>query len=113
MMAYLDLLIDTCTIQENVLGAANAYGYPDPDWDDLFADEACRLVTGVGVEVKVGAEVVIADYQLFLDDIQVTEQHRVQMSIDGATVTFEILLVKNRMNGVGDHHKECFMRTVR
>ncbi|MBA7652651.1 hypothetical protein ES703_60486 [subsurface metagenome] len=112
-MAYEDLLIDTCTIQRDAVGAVTAYGYKTEDWQDEHTDEPCRLMTTTGREVIVGAEVVVADYKLFLDDIDVTEQDRVQIVIDAVTVTFEILLVQNRQNGVGDHHKECLLRTVR
>jgi len=46
-------------------------------------------------------------------EVYFPEQDRVQIVIDAVTVTFEILLVQNRQNGVGDHHKECLLRTVR
>jgi len=113
-MSFLDLLIDTCTIQRNDLaGTTNNYGYPDPDWNDEHTDAACRIVTGGGKEVKVGAEVGVADYKLFLADIDVTEQDRVQMDVDGLTETFQILMVMRRSNGVGTHHRELLLKTVR
>ena len=58
---------------------------------------------------SIGAEVVVADYKLFLQDVDVTEQDRA--IVEG--VTYQILLVMNRSNGVDDHHKECLMRAVR
>ncbi len=112
-MAFVDLLIDTCDIQRNTPGVANAYGYPAPSWADEHSDQACRLVTGQGKEVKVGAEVVVADYKLFVEDIDITEQDRVLIDVDGVSKTFEVLLVMRRSNGIGAHHRECLMRTVR
>ena len=108
-MAYLDLLNDTCTIQRDAVGGPNAYGWPVPAWADHLLLEPCRIQTGVGREVKVGAEVVIADYKLFLDDVDITEQDRV--IING--VTYEVLLVSDKQDWPGNHHKECLMRTVR
>jgi len=68
-----------------------------------------------GVEVKVGAELVVADYKLFLGDVTVTEQDRVNIywgTVD-AWVMYEILLVMNRQDGIDSHHKECLLRTAR
>ena len=107
-MSFECLLIHTCTIEKNI-GVADAYGQPADTWDDHLVDEPCRLVTGAGRELTVGAEVVVADYKLFLNDVDVTEQHRVVLD----SVTYEILLVMRRANGFGNHHRECLMRTVR
>ena len=112
-MAYSDLLINTCTIKKLVQGVpADDYGNPDVSWDDV-PDQPCRLSSPKGREIKVGAEVVLADYLLFLEDVDIDEQDRIEMVIDGVTVTFEILLMLKRQNGVGYHHRECFLRTVR
>jgi hypothetical protein len=62
-----------------------------------------------GREILIGAEVVIADYTLFIDDIDITEQDRVIIG----SVTYEVLLVGTRQDSTSGHHKECFMRTVR
>jgi len=107
-MSYTSLLIDTCTIERFGEGAADAYGKPAITWSDHLT-EACRLQAGVGKELTIGAEVVVADYKLFLGDVDVTEQDRA--IVEG--VTYQILLVMNRSNGVDDHHKECLMRAVR
>ena len=107
-MSYTSLLIDTCTIERFGEGAADAYGKPAITWSDHLT-EACRLQAGVGKELQIGAEVVVADYKLFLQDVDVTEQDRA--IVEG--VTYQILLVMNRSNGVDDHHKECLMRAVR
>ncbi len=112
-MAYLDLLIQSCTIQRDAIGAADSYGNPAEDWQTHLTED-CRLqsLTGTragGREVRVGAEVVIADYKLYVNDIDVTEQDRIVLE----TVTYEILLVKPPQNGVGVHHKELLLRVVR
>ncbi len=108
-MSYTSLLINTCTVQRNTAGAQGAYGTPADTWADHLTDEACRLMAGAGKEVTVGAEVVIADYKLFLGDVDITEQDRV---VIGA-ITYEVLLVTDKQDGSGSHHKECFMRAVR
>ena len=106
-MSYTDLLIDSCTVQVFTDGAQDAYGNPAKTWTST--SQACRLMHTTGVELKIGAEVVIADYKLFLGDVTITEQSRVEVS----SVDYEVLLVSDRQNGVGSHHKECLMRTVR
>ena len=108
-MAYVDLLINTCTIQRNTPGAANNYGYPEPSWADHLTDESCRLQHGVNQEIVVGAEVVIAEYKLFLEDVDITEQDRVIIS----GVTYEILSVTDKQDSAIVHHKECYLRAVR
>jgi len=107
-MSFESLLIHTCTIQERDAGS-DAYGRPPNTWSDHLTGEPCRLINGAGKEVTVGAEVVIADYKLFLNDVDITEQHRVVL--DG--VTYEILLVTRRSDWLGAHHRECLMRVVR
>ena len=108
-MSYSSLLIETCTIQRFSEGALDNYGIPAKTWTDISTDESCRLMTSSGREVKVGAEVVVADYKLFLGDVSITEQDRVVID----STTYEILLVADREDGIGSHHKECFMRAVR
>ena len=68
-----------------------------------------------GVEVKVGAELVIADYKLFLGDVTITEQDRVNVywGTTDVWVMYEILLVMDRQDCADSHHKECLLRTVR
>lgn len=112
-MAFADLLINTCTIKKLVQGpGVDAYGHPDVSWNDV-PDTACRITTPTGREIMVGAEVVVADYLLFLEDVDIDEQDRIEMVVDGVTETYEILLVKRRQDGAGAHHRECFLRTVR
>ena len=108
-MSFESLLIDTCTVERYTEGAQDSYGNPALTWASHLADESCRLVTGGGRELKVGAEIVVADYKLFLDDVDITEQDRVVVS----SITYEILLVERRKDGAGGHHRECLLRISR
>ena len=108
-MSYTDLLIDTCTVRRYTEGAVDDYGKPTLTWDDHLADEPCRLSASSGREITIGAEVVIADYKLFLGDVDITERDRVILG----GITYQVLLVTNRQNGTADHHKECYLQVVR
>ena len=113
-MTYTSLLIETCTISRNTPGAAGNYGTPAPSWADHLTDEPCRRVIAgslgtSGREIHIGAEVVVADYQFFLEDIDVTEQDRI---ISGG-VSYEVLMVDRKQGELATHHKEAFVRTVR
>ena len=109
-MSYTSLLIDTCTTQRYTEGAQDAYGNPTLAWANYLVDELCRLNANKGRELKVGAEIVVADYRLFIGDVDITEQDRV--TLDGANY-YEVLLVENFQNSSGDHHKQCWMRIAR
>ena len=108
-MTFARQLINTCTTQRFSEGAADDYGVPALTWTDNIVDEPCRLVYGGGREVVIGAKVVVADYQLFIGDIDITEQDRVVIS----EVTYEVLMVISRQDGVRGHHRQCLLRTVR
>lgn len=108
-MSLATLLINTCTVKRYVVGPVDAYGHPAKSWVDHLVDEPCRWSTPSNREVQVGAEVVIASLQLFLGDVDITEQDRVVL--DG--VTYEILSSSTRQDGAGEHHVECLLRTVR
>ena len=108
-MSYTSLLINSCAIWRFTAGAADGYGNPAETWAAI-ATEACRWSTPVNREVKVGAEVVLADLQLFLGkDVDITEQDRVVLG--GAT--YEVLSAMDRQNGTANHHVECFLRSVK
>ncbi len=121
-MSFNDLLINTCTIKRFTEGAQDAYGIPAKTWADIVVDEPCRWSYPTNREVKVGAEVVIADLQLFLDsDAEITEQDRVLMNNDGSfpyffpiifSVTYEVISVANKQDGTGHHHLECLLRAI-
>lgn len=132
-MSFASLLIHWCGIEQDLGGAADAYGNEAEDWQDVVGleDFPCRLMSadssrqGQRKEILVGAEVVIADYKLFLDDetpdgvpVLLTEQNRVHVWVrdtSGAWIlnTYEVLMVNNIQNGVDEHHKECWLKTVR
>lgn len=107
-MSYTSLLINTCTIRRFTEGAADSYGNPVKTWANHLVNQACRWSYPKNHEIKIGAEVVIFDRQLFLQDIDVTESDRVVLGAD----TYEILSVVDRQDGAGDHHKEAFLRRV-
>lgn len=114
-MSFVSLLIDTCTVQRYTEGGADAYGIPTKTWAAHLTDEVCRLMAGTGrvsstgIEVRLEAKVVIASYVLFIGDVDITERDRVVIG----SVTYQVLAVADRQNGVGSHHKECLMDTVR
>lgn len=108
-MTFENLLINTCHIQRFTEGAADGYGIPAKTWATIHEDEACRHVFGKGTEIKVGQEVVIVYDELFVGDIDITEQDRVIIECE----TYQVLAVVSRQDGVGSHHKHCFVEIVR
>lgn len=116
-MSYTDLLINECNILRFSEGVSpDPYGNLVKTWTVIYPLEPCRWSTPSNREVKVGAEVVIADLQLFLNkltlagaNMDITEQDRVLLN----SVTYEILSAADRQNGAGDHHVECLLRSVR
>lgn len=116
-MSYASLLINWASVWRNTPGPANDYGYPAPSWAVVAAlsDIPCRIMSAKAKEILVGAEVVIADYKLFLGDVVLSEQDRVRVywgSVD-AWYEYEILQVNDIQDGVDSHHKECYLRIVR
>ena len=115
-MSFADLLINTCTVLEDTGTVPDGYGNITPDWTVVAGLDGipCRLsipTAGPGREITIGAEVVIADYKLFLEgNVAVTEQNRVELD-NG--ITYEVLLVMDRQDGIGSHHKELWLRVVR
>lgn len=109
-MSYTSLLINTCTIRRFAEGLPDAYGVKVKTWADHLVDEACRWSIPSNREVKVGAEVVLADLQLLLRaNTDITEQDRVVL--DG--VTYEVLYAADKQNKTANHHVKCMMRCVR
>ncbi len=108
-MTYTSLLIDSCTTQRFTEGAAGADGVPVRTWADNLTDQACRLTTAKGRELKVGVEIVVADYRLFVQDIDIIEQDRVVIG----SLTYEILLVEDYADSSSDHHKQVWLRISR
>lgn len=119
-MSFDSLLIHIADIKRYTPdGGRDDYGNPTGTWGNVYSDEPCRLVSTRGREVKIGAEVVISDWKLFVDDsVTVTEQDRIdniRLRATGVVVdssTFEILLVQPRSDGVSEHHKELALQKV-
>ena len=107
-MSFESLLIDTCTVRRFTTGAADDYGKLAETWTDHITNEPCRLTPVTNKEIVVGAEVVRADYDLFIGNVDVTEQDRILIGL----TTYEILSVMLRKS-FSSHHKELLMRTVR
>ena len=108
-MSYASLLIDVCTIQRNTPGAPDDYGHKAEAWAGHLVNEPCRIMATQSREIAQGAQVVIAGYQMFLNDVDVTERDR---AIHNA-ITYEILQVSTRQDGETEHHKELFLRTLK
>lgn len=116
-MSYTSLLINWCRVEEDIGGAVDSYGHEVEDWQPVagLKDIPCKIMSGKGREIVVGAEVVVADYKLFLEDVALTEQNKVYVywGTPDAWYEYEILLVNDIQDGADSHHKECYLRTVR
>ena len=119
-MSFASLLIHTCDIGILSQGDKDAYGTPAKTWPVVdYESQPCRLVSTRGREVKVGAEVVISDWKLFVDSaVAVDEQDRIsniKLRATGVVIdasTYEIILVQPRSNGVDIHHHELALQKV-
>ena len=108
-MSYTSLLIHTCTTQRFTEGIADAYGVPIRTWTNELEDIDCRLEAALGTELKVGAEIVVADYKLFVGSVDIIEQDRVIID----SLTYEVLLVQEYADSSASHHKQCWLRISR
>ena len=105
-MSYDSLLIHLCTVKRFGSVSNDGYGNPIKVWVDDSINNPCRLTTSSGREIKVGAEVVVADYKLFVEDtLSITEQDRVEIS----SILYEILLVQNYSDSGILHHKQAYL----
>lgn len=119
-MSFDSLLIHIADIKRFTLdGGTDNYGNPTGAWGDIYADEPCRLVSTRGREIKIGAEVVISDWKLFVDNsVIVTERDRldnIRLISTGGVIdssTYEFLLVQSRSDGIGEHHAELALQKV-
>ena len=118
-MSFASLLIHTCDIGTLTQGGIDGYGIPAKTWPITYPNQACRLMSTGGREIKVGAEVVISEWKLFVDAvIIIDEQDRVsdiRLASTGGLIdasTYEVILVQPRSNGVSGHHKEVFLQKV-
>ncbi len=117
-MSYISLLVNTATVWRYPAGGAiDDYGVPAKVFAAVatLIDIACRIQSAKGREVLVGAEVVIADYKLFLGDVGLSEQDKVYVlwGTTPAWYEYEILMVEDKQDGISSHHKECWLRIVR
>ncbi len=117
-MSYTSLLVNSATVWRYPAGGAiDDYGMPAKVFAAVaeLSDISCRIQSAKGKEVLVGAEVVVADYKLFLGDVVVTEQDKVYVywGTTPAWYEYEILMVEDKQNGSDSHHKECYLRIVR
>ena len=82
-MTYATLLINSCSVWRYTAGAPDDYGQPTVGggWEVVedLSDIPCRIMSAKGKELTIGAEVVVADYKLFLGDVILTEQDRVKV----------------------------------
>ena len=118
-MSFDTLLIHTCDIGLLTQGVVDDYGTPAKTWPITYPNQACRLMSTGGREIKVGAEVVISDWKLFVDvSVGIDEQDRVsdiRLASTGVVIdasTYEVILVQPRSNGATGHHKEVFLQKV-
>ncbi|KKM04012.1 hypothetical protein LCGC14_1768600 [marine sediment metagenome] len=118
-MSFDALLIHICNIGALTQGVGDAYGLPAETFPASYTDQECRIMANAGKEVKVGAEVYISDWTLFLpDDITVDEQDRIsniRLRSDSTVIdagTYEVIKVIPRSDGVDEHHKELALRKV-
>ena len=108
-MSFTDLLTQKGDVSRYTEGLPDAYGNKVKTWATTITDAPCRLNAIGGKEISLGAEVVIANYQLFIGDVDLTEKDRVIID----SVTYEVLLVRNLQDATGNHHLECYLQAVR
>ncbi len=115
------LLIHICDIETLTQDpvAVDDYGNPTETWPDSYTDQECRLQASGGREIKVGAEVMISDWTLYLPaGITVDEQDRIsniRLRADGTVIDagiYEILLIEPFSNGSDEQHKRLALRQV-
>lgn len=107
-MAYIDLLISSCTIRRYTAPTSDAYGQPVKVWTNHLIDQPCRLSYPKGRQIQRATEVIPVEAMLFTEDIDVTEYDKA--IVDGTE--YEILFVATSQDGIGDHHKELSLRRV-
>ena len=115
-MSYTSLLVNSASVYRYPAGGAiDDYGVPAKIFAIVpaLSDIPCRIQSAKGREVLVGAEVVIADYKLFLGDVILSEQDKVNVYWKSDWYEYEILMVENKQDGVNSHHKECYLRISR
>jgi len=108
-LSFTSLLINECDIKRFTDTGADDYGQPTKVWETLVGGIACRHVSGKGTEIKVGQEVVLVYDELFIGDVDVTEQDRIVVD----DLTYEVLSVVTRQDGISNHHKHLYLEIVK
>jgi len=112
-----DLLTDTCTIQRYTKGSSSEWGTKPDEWDLTWATGVdCRWDEMIGVEVKVGEQMVKVDGILFMKATQdITDKDRVTtIARDGSTIVPVLCAVKFvKTPGGVNHHKEVGLAFIR
>lgn len=120
-MSFDNLLVHTCTIEQNTGSNRDSHGKKVPSWSDLATSVACRLENpsrgAGGREFVIDKDVTMATHRLFLlPDQTVTERHRISSVTreDGTTLLSQadIVYVDTDTAGAG-HHKEVWLKEVR
>jgi len=118
-MSFDSLLIHTCDIGALTQGVVDAYGTPAKTWPLSYTSKECRIMSTTGREIKVGAEVMISNWKMFLPyDATIDEQDRVsniKVRATGAVIdasTYEVLLVQPRSDSTILHHREVALQKV-
>ncbi|KKM21194.1 hypothetical protein LCGC14_1637870 [marine sediment metagenome] len=106
-MAFTELLAQTCTVVERTKVAGGGYGRSGYS-EVLVPDVPCLMQADLrGREIKVGAEVKIAGFILYLDNRALTEQDQIEQ--DGQR--YGVLQVQDA--GGQGHHLEVLLERVR
>lgn len=108
-MSFTSLLINECAIKRFTDTGTDDYGQPIKVWETILGGIDCRYVSGKGTEIKVGQEVVIVYDELFIGDVDITEQDRIVIG----SLTYEVLSVVIRQDGIGTHHKHLYLEIVK
>jgi hypothetical protein len=107
------LLTSLATIYRTTGGTPNKYNVPNQGLTEILSDVPCRISTlAAGQEFKVGKELAIATYKIFMrqQDVAVTEKHTIR--IEGRTFNpLSVLLVRARENAE-IHHLEIFAQEI-
>lgn len=106
-MSFAELLTQTCTVVERTKAAAGGYGRATYT-EVLIPNVACLMQADLrGREIKVGTEVKIAGFVLYLENRTLTEQDEIEQ--DGQR--YGILQVQDA--GGQGHHLEVLLERVR
>lgn len=121
---YVGLLTDTCTIRGDVgTGVKDEFsGKEIVVWGDVATLVECRFDAviprggGAAYEIKIGKEIVKADYLVFFEvDEDITEKDRVTTLVRGGVtlISDEVGVLLVQVPAGFDHHKEVYLQLTR